>query len=230
MSAGLTHIGLFTSSSNGWHLIHKRICWNIDSDYWSRRGWRRIMMKKTTHPEEDTHHPPPHPPLHHDARVSALTRTIWVLISAIVILIHPSAVSMVKTVSCWAQTHTHTRVRAHTLLWSRHRYFSFSTACKEAGRGRQETHVQTPEVTRLTVRTWMQHENKPQQFVQTWQWCHNSLTKNKTQIYQPRCYHAVIFYFQFKVWCEVAADRIGSNRWKLKKCQNSWKKCFFLLD
>lgn len=183
-------------------------------------------MRKPTHPAEDTHHPPPHPPLHHDARVSAVTRTIWVLISAIVILIHPSAVSMVKTVSCWAQTHTHWSVHTFSCGHMSSRFF-FQSSLQ---RGREETHVQTLEVTRLAVRTWMQHENKPQQFVQTWQRRHNSLTENKTQIDQPRCHHAVTFYFQFKLWCEVAADRIGSNRWKLQITSKIMEKCFFPLD
>lgn len=58
---------------------------------------------------------------HHRAPLFSTTRSIWIIISSIVTLIHPSVVSMVKTV----------RSRAHTQgLVSSHEYFSLNSACR----------------------------------------------------------------------------------------------------
>lgn len=77
---------------------HKCICWNINSVCWTKENIEMFKKRKT--------HIHLHPPRHNDAPVSVVTRTILLIISAIVILIHPSAVSMVITTRCWAQTHT----------------------------------------------------------------------------------------------------------------------------
>lgn len=108
-------------------------------------------------------------------------------------------------------------VRAHTLLWSRHRYFSFSTACKEAGRKhmyrRQKSRVLQLELEcsmKISLNSLFKHDND----VTT------ASPRTKHKYTSPD----VSRYFQFKVWCEVAADRIGSNRWKLKKTSKFIKK------
>lgn len=65
-----------------------------------------------------------------------------------------------------SNTHTHTWVRAHTLLKSRHRYFSFSTACKVAGRKhmyrRQKSHVLQLELecsVKISLNSLFKHDN-----------------------------------------------------------------------
>lgn len=66
---------------------------------------------------------------HRHAPLSATTRTIWIIISAIVILIQPSAVSMVKAV----------RSGAHTQgLVSSHEYFPLNSGCSNRGRRGQK--------------------------------------------------------------------------------------------